>query len=84
MCPSTRLWWITVVHRGVTFLTNHLQLGATSTDVGGAVGAVISMKNVTTPPSSNPANGVILYAAEGRLKARLPDGTDQFVALTAS
>lgn len=73
-----------VVHRGVSFFTNHLQLGSTSTDVGGAVGAAIGMKNVTTAPSANPTGGVILYAVGGRLKVRLADGTDQFVALTAT
>src|SRR5690606_16191473 len=43
-----------IVHRAVSFYTNSLQLGTTSTDLGGSVGAVISMKNVTTPPSTNP------------------------------
>lgn len=73
-----------IVTRAVTFMTNSLQLGSTSGDFGGSAGSVISMKNVTTPPSTNPTGGVILYASGGRLKARLADGTDQFVALTAT
>jgi hypothetical protein len=73
-----------VVFRAVSFYTNSLQLGSTSSDLGGSAGAVISMKNVTTAPTTNPTGGVILYAVGGRLKLRLPDGTDQFVALTAT
>lgn len=71
------------VMRGLTFHTNHLQLGSTSADVGGAVGSVISMKNAGTVPSTNPTDGVIIYVDGGRLKVRQPDGTDEFVALTA-
>lgn len=73
-----------IVTRAVTFMTNSLQLGSTSSDLGGSNGAVISMKNATTAPTTNPTGGVIIYALNGRLKARLPDGTDQFVALTAT
>lgn len=68
------------VHRGVTFLTNHLQMGATSADVGGAVGAVISMKNVTTPPAGNPSGGGILYVEGGALKYKGSAGTVTTIA----
>lgn len=72
-----------IVHRALSFYTNHLQLGATSSDVGGALGSVISMKNATTDPTTNPTGGVIIYASGGRLKVRQPDGTNQFVVLAA-
>lgn len=73
-----------IVTRAITFMTNHLQLGSTSSDVGGSAGAVIAMKNATTNPTTNPTGGVIIYASGGRLKIRQADGTDQFVALTAA
>jgi hypothetical protein len=72
-----------IVHRALSFYTNSLQLGSTSSDLGGATGSVISMKNAAADPGSNPTGGVIIYASGGRLKIRQPDGTDEFVALTA-
>lgn len=63
------------VHRATAFFTGALQLGSTSTDTGGAAGSVISMKNAATAPTSNPTDGVILYAHAGRLTARQADGT---------
>jgi hypothetical protein len=64
-----------IVTRAVTFMTNSLQLGATSLDVGGSGGAVISMKNATTAPTTNPSGGVIMYAQGGYFKVRATDGT---------
>jgi hypothetical protein len=63
-----------IVHRATSFFTNSLQLGATSSDVGGAVGAVISAKNVTTAPTTNPTGGVIFYAQGGVAKFRAASG----------
>jgi hypothetical protein len=54
-----------------------------STSLGGGVG-VVAIGNVTTAPASNPTGGIVLYVSNGRLKIRQPDGTDQFVALTAT
>jgi hypothetical protein len=54
-----------------------------TTSLGGGVG-VLAMGNATTAPASNPTGGVVLYVSNGRLKIRQPDGTDQFVALTAT
>jgi hypothetical protein len=64
-----------IVTRAVTFMTNSLQLGATSTDLGGSGGAVISMKNATTAPTTNPSGGVIAYSQGGYWKSRAADGT---------
>jgi hypothetical protein len=72
-----------IVHRALSFYTSALQLGSTSSDLGGSAGSVISMKNAGTDPTTNPTGGVIIYASGGRLKVRQPDGTNQFVALTA-
>jgi hypothetical protein len=69
-----------VVHRGVTFCTNHIQLGATSADVGGATGAVIGMKNATAVPTTNPTGGGILYVEAGALKYRGSSGTVTTIA----
>ncbi|MFJ2961186.1 hypothetical protein ACIPIC_02615 [Streptomyces collinus] len=62
-------------------VTQNLRMNTTS--VGGGVG-VIGLANATTPPGSNPTGGVVMYVSNGRLKIRQPDGTDQFVALTAT
>lgn len=69
-----------IVTRAVAFLTSSLQLGATSTDFGGAVGVVMSMKNVTTAPTTNPTGGGILYAEGGSLRWRGPNGTVTTIA----
>lgn len=58
------------VHRATAFFTSSLQLGATSADLGGATGSVISVKNATAVPTTNPTGGVIIYAEGGFLKAR--------------
>jgi hypothetical protein len=68
------------VHRATSFFTSALQLGATSADLGGSSGAVISMKNVTTPPNSNPSGGGILYVDAGALKYRGSSGTVTTIA----
>jgi hypothetical protein len=54
-----------IVTNAISFYQSALQLGATSADVGGAGGAVISMKNATTNPTSNPTGGVIFYSSTG-------------------
>lgn len=68
------------VHRAIAFFTSALQLGATSADLGGSSGVVISMKNVATPPSTNPTGGGILYVDAGALKYRGSSGTVTTIA----
>ncbi|MFD5566636.1 hypothetical protein [Streptomyces cadmiisoli] len=63
-----------IVTRGITFFTSALQLGATSADFGGSGGPVISMKNATTAPTTNPSGGVIFYAQGGVAKFRAASG----------
>jgi hypothetical protein len=63
-----------IVHRAVSFYTNSLQLGSTSTDLGGSGGAVISMKDATTAPTTNPTGGVIAYSQGGVFKVRSAAG----------
>ena len=63
-----------IVTRAITFFTNALQLGATSTDLGGSGGAVISMKDATTAPTTNPTGGVIAYSQGGVFKTRSSGG----------
>ncbi|GAP46886.1 hypothetical protein [Streptomyces azureus] len=59
-----------IVHRAISFYTNSLQLGSTSSDLGGSGGAVISMKDATTAPTTNPTGGVIAYSQGGVFKVR--------------
>ena len=59
-----------IVTRAVAFLTGALQLGSTSSDFGGSGGVVISMKNATTAPTTNPTDGVIAYSQGGVFKVR--------------
>lgn len=63
-----------IVTRAVAFLTGALQLGSTSSDFGGSGGVVISMKNATTAPTTNPTDGVIAYAQGGVFKVRSAAG----------
>ncbi|MEU0200915.1 MULTISPECIES: hypothetical protein [unclassified Streptomyces] len=59
-----------IVTRAVAFLTGAVQLGSTSSDLGGSGGAVISMKDATTAPTTNPTGGVIAYSQGGVFKVR--------------
>lgn len=63
-----------IVTRAISFFTNSLQLGSTSSDLGGSGGAVISMKDATTAPSTNPTGGVIAYSQGGVFKTRSAGG----------
>lgn len=63
-----------IVHRAVSFYTNSLQLGSTSSDLGGSGGSVISMKDATTAPTTNPTGGVIAYSQGGVFKVRSAGG----------
>lgn len=63
-----------IVHRALSFFTNHLQLGGTSSDFGGGAGSMISMKNATTAPTTNPTGGVLFYAQGGVAKFRAASG----------
>ncbi|MET9150056.1 hypothetical protein ABZX82_02055 [Streptomyces griseoflavus] len=63
-----------IVHRSLSFFTNHLQLGSTSSDFGGGGGSMISMKDATTAPTTNPTGGTIIYSQGGYLKARSAAG----------
>jgi hypothetical protein len=63
-----------IVTRATAFVTGAMQLGSTSSDLGGSGGAVISMKNATTTPTTNPTGGAILFTAGGYFKSRAADG----------
>lgn len=63
-----------IVTRAITFFTNALQLGSTSSDLGGSGGPVISMKDATTAPTTNPTGGVIAYSQGGVFKVRSAAG----------
>lgn len=62
------------VHRATAFFTGALQLGATTTDLGGSSGSVVSMKDAVTAPTTNPTSGVIVFSEGGVLKWRDPSG----------
>lgn len=68
------------IFRATTFSTSALQLGATSADVGGSSGSVISMKNAVTSPTTNPTAGGIIYVESGALKYRGSSGTVTTIA----
>jgi hypothetical protein len=63
------------VSRTTHYFPAALQLGATTSDLGGSAGAVIAMKNVTTAPATNPSGGGILFVQAGALKYRGSSGT---------
>lgn len=67
------------VLRATAFITTNLQMGATSADVGGGSG-VISIKNASTLPTTNPTAGGILYVEGGALKFRGSSGTVTTIA----
>lgn len=69
-----------LVTRSTTFFTGSLQLGSTSSDFGGSTGVVISIKNATVEPSTNPSGGGILYTFGGALKYRGSSGTVTTIA----
>lgn len=69
-----------IVTRATTFFTGNLQLGSTSPDFGGAGTAIISMKDATTAPTTNPTAGVIIYSQGGFLKSR--DASGNVINLT--
>ncbi|MES9519764.1 hypothetical protein [Streptomyces capoamus] len=68
------------VHRATVFFTSALQLGSTSADLGGSSGVVISIKNATMAPTTNPTGGGILYVESGALKYRGSSGTVSVIA----
>ncbi|MYX26060.1 hypothetical protein GTY75_05150 [Streptomyces sp. SID8381] len=68
------------VSRATHYFPAALQLGATTADLGGSAGAVISVKNVTTAPTTNPTNGGILFVQAGALKYRGSSGTVTTIA----
>jgi hypothetical protein len=68
------------VHRATAFFTGALQLGSTSADLGGSSGVVISIKNATTAPTTNPTGGGILWVEAGALKYK---GTSNTVTTIA-
>lgn len=63
-----------MVARAVAFFTSSLQVGASSADLGGGAG-VISIKDATTVPTTNPTGGGILYMQANQLKLRDSAGT---------
>lgn len=69
-----------LVLRATMFNTGAIQGGSTSADLGGSSGFVISMKNVTTAPTTNPTGGGILYVDAGALKYRGSSGTVTTIA----
>ncbi|WP_055523454.1 CHAP domain-containing protein [Streptomyces graminilatus] len=68
------------VSRATHYFPAALQLGATAADLGGSAGAVLSMKNATTAPTTNPTGGGILFASGGALKWRGSSGTVTTIA----
>jgi hypothetical protein len=68
------------ITNSIAYLTKALQLGSTTADLGGSAGAVISMKNATTAPTTNPSGGGILFVSGGALKYRGSSGTVTTIA----
>jgi len=68
------------VSRKTHFFPASVQIGSTTADLGGSTGAVISIKNVDTAPTSDPTNGGILFVEEGALKYRGSAGTVTTIA----
>ncbi|HSX27874.1 MAG TPA: hypothetical protein VLF60_00290 [Candidatus Saccharimonadales bacterium] len=59
---------------GSLYSANNIQVGSTTSDVGGGSG-VLGLKQAITVPTTNPAaGGVIVYADQGSLKWRDPSG----------
>jgi hypothetical protein len=67
------------VMRATAFFTTSIQVGSASADLGGGAG-VISIKNRSTAPTTNPTGGVILYAESDVLKYRDPSGAVRTIA----
>lgn len=63
------------IHRATAFFTSAIQAGSASADLGGSAGFVLSMKNASTNPSTNPTGGGILYVSGGALLYRGSSGT---------
>lgn len=59
--------------------TGELGIG-TTTAFGGGVKNILAIQNCTTPPSSNPATGGVLYVQAGALKYRGSSGTTTTLA----
>lgn len=55
------------------FYGTGVQVGSNTSDFGGGV-KVIGLDNATTLPSTNPTDGVVLYAEGGRMRYRDHDG----------
>ncbi|SRR5258708_2600443 len=68
------------IFRATTFSTSALQLGSTSVDLGGSAGSVISMKDATTAPTTNPTGGFICYSNAGKPSFR--DAAGNVVSFT--
>lgn len=62
------------VAEGALYAKSGMQLGSTSYNMGGGAGGLIGMADAVTAPTSNPTNGVIIYAQAGKLKVRQADG----------
>ncbi|MEU8948785.1 SGNH/GDSL hydrolase family protein [Streptomyces sp. NPDC048489] len=56
-----------------TITADGVQVGSPTTDFGGGVG-VVGMTNAGTIPNANPANGAVMYAQGGTIKARSSSG----------
>jgi hypothetical protein len=60
--------------QGSLYTATNVQIGSTVADVGGGAG-VVGIKQASTVPTANPAaGGVVLYADQGQLKWRDPNG----------
>lgn len=68
------------VHRATAFFTGAIQVGSASSDFGAGTGSMLSMKNATAVPSTNPTAGGIIYIEAGALKYRGSSGTVTVVA----
>ncbi|MEW1675557.1 CHAP domain-containing protein [Streptomyces noursei] len=63
------------ISRTTHYMTGALQLGSTTVDLGGGAGAIVSVKDASTAPTSNPTGGALLYSQGGVLKMRTSGGT---------
>ena len=83
-------WWVVSNSREYDFVygeMNNSNLAVCSAGEGfGGGRGIFKLPQATVAPTSNPVDAVFLYVdpSSGRLKIRQANGTDQFVALSAT